>query len=268
MADFLDDFYLYEVRDAVADDFELYAFNCIAAESIPDDFLFLPNHLDPDYYRTYVLERLIKVDYLVKVQPIPNTLTKCFIGYRDWLKKQGNEGDAVKQQLYKDLSNYLFHYNPADCNYSADILANQHPHHSAKTTWGEKSVFYTYLIEEVNKYLSGLDYDPYAVSFAIRIRIEKIAYDSIVDPAVKSDFLSKNDSFAKIKVCTDNGIKVPLFYMMVLAIGNESAHLMMINGDYEEKDMVFKLRNLSVRRIIEQIFEKTDNPVLLESIYL
>ena len=46
--------------------------------------------------------------------------------------------------------------------------------------------------------------------------------------------------------------------MMVLAIGNESAHLKMINGNYEEKGMVFKLRNLSVKRIVEQIFDKQD----------
>ena len=192
-----------------------------------------------------------------------------FIGYRDWLKEQGKNGDAAKLQLYHDLSNYLFHYNPTDYNCSAQIAGNQHPHNAAKTTWGEKSVFYTYLIKEVNKYLSGQDYEPYAVAFAIRIRIEKIAYDSIANPVIKSDFLSKNDSYAKIKVCTDNNIKVPTFYMMVLAIGNESAHLKMINGNYEEKEMVFKLRNLSVKRIIEQVFDKQEeNPVALQSIYL
>ncbi len=35
MSDFLDDFYLYGVRDAVADDFELYAFNCIFEQPVP-----------------------------------------------------------------------------------------------------------------------------------------------------------------------------------------------------------------------------------------
>ena len=56
---------------------------------------------------------------------------------------------------------------------------------------------------------------------------------------------------------------------MVLAIGNESAHLRMINGNYEEKEMVFKLRNLSVKRIIEQVFDKQEGtPVALQSIYL
>ena len=128
-------------------------------------------------------------------------------------------------------------------------------------------MFYTYLIDEVNKYLSGQNYDPYAVAFAIRIRIEKIAYDSIDDPAVKNEFLAANDSFAKIKVCTDRDIKVPVFYMVVLAIGNESAHLKMINGNYEEKGMVFKLRNLSVKRIVEQIFDKQDGVLVsLQSI--
>ena len=230
-------------------------------------YIVLFTHLDPTYYRTYVLKQLIKVDYLVKVQAIPNTSTKWFIGYRDWLKEQGNNGDEDKLQLYHDLSNFLFHYHPTDCNYSSQIVANQHPTKEAKSTWGKKTVFYTYLIDEVNKYLSGQNYDPYAVAFAIRIRIEKIAYDSIDAPAVKNDFLVANDSLAKIKVCTDRGIKVPLFYMMVLAIGNESAHLKMINGNYEEKGMVFKLRNLSVKRIVEQIFDKQDGVLVsLQSI--
>lgn len=44
--DFHDDFYLNGVRDAVADVFVLYAFNCIATESVADDFLFLPNQDD------------------------------------------------------------------------------------------------------------------------------------------------------------------------------------------------------------------------------
>lgn len=238
-------------------------------ETAAEVYIVLFTHLDPAYYRTYVLSRLLKIDYLVKVQAIPNTLTKRFIGYRGWLKEQGKNGDAAKQQLYHDLSNHLFHYNPTDYNCSAQIAENQHPHNAAKTTWGKKSVFYTYLIEEVNKYLSGQDYDPYAVAFAIRIRIEKIAYDRIANPVIKSEFLSENDSNAKIKVCTDNNIKVPTFYMMVLAIGNESAHLRMINGNYEEKEMVFKLRNLSVKRIIEQVFDKQEGkPVALQSIYL
>ncbi len=238
-------------------------------EPVAQVYIVLFTHLDPAYYRTYVLKNLIKVDYLVKVQAIPNTLTKCFIGYRDWLKVQGNNGDADKLQLYHDLSNCLFHYNPSDCNFSARIAANQHPHYAAKTTWGEMSVFYTYLIDEVNKYLFGQNYDPYAVAFAIRIRIEKIVYDSIAVPAVKNEFLAANDSIAKIKVCTDNGIKVPTFYMMVLAIGNESAHLRMIDGGYQEKEMVFKLRNLSIKRIVEKIFDKQDGAsVTLQTIYL
>lgn len=57
--------------------------------------------------------------------------------------------------------------------------------------------------------------------------------------------------------------------MMVLAIGNESAHLKMFNENYEEKEMVFKLRNLSVKRIIEQVFDKQEEkPVAIQSIYM
>lgn len=41
-------------------------------------------------------------------------------------------------------------------------------------------------------------------------------------------------------------VKSPAFYMIVLAIGNVSAYLRMINGGYEEKEMVYKLRNIAI----------------------
>ena len=66
-------------------------------------YIILFTHLDPDYYRTYVLKKYINVQYLITQKPIPNTLIKCFIGYRDWLKKKWNEGDLDKAQLYKNL---------------------------------------------------------------------------------------------------------------------------------------------------------------------
>ena len=50
---------------------------------------------------------------------------------------------------------------------------------------------YTYLIGEVNNYLSGENYDPYAVAFAIRLRVEKIAYNLITDEQIKTcDFVT------------------------------------------------------------------------------
>lgn len=230
-------------------------------------YTILFSHLDPTYYRTYVLKKMLNVVHLHPQTPIPNTLTKCFIGYREWLKQQ--IGDVAKTQLYRDLSNKIFHYNPVDCNYRAQILANQHPNHAARVTWGEKRVFYTYLIDEVNNYLNGLQYDPYAVAFSIRIRIEKMAYSQINDAGLKQQFIDTDETFPKIEFCENNGIHVPVFYMMVLAIGNEASHLKCLAGGYEEKEIVYKLKNNTVKRIIEHLFNKVDNQhVSLNTIYL
>lgn len=230
-------------------------------------YTMLFSHLDPTYYRTYVLKRMLNVVHLHPQSPIPNTLTKCFIGYRDWLKHQ--DGDAAKIQLYRDLSNKLFHYNPIDCNYRAEITANQHPVHAARVTWGEKRVFYTYLIDEVNNYLNGLQYDPYAVAFSLRIRIEKLAYNQIQDAGLKQQFIDTDETIPKVEFCENHGIHVPVFYMMVLAIGNEASHLKCLPGGYEEKEMVYKLKNNTVKRIIAQLFNKIENQdVPLISIYL
>ena len=232
-------------------------------------YIILFTHLDPDYYRTYVLKKYINVQYLITQKPIPNTLIKCFIGYRDWLKKKWNEGDLDKAQLYKNLSNYLFHYNPNDCNYREEIKNHQYIQHPVKETWGEKSVLYTYLIGEVNNYLSGENYDPYAVAFAIRLRVEKIAYNLITDEQIKKDFLDANQSYDKIEICTNHNIPIPIFYMMVIAIGNEADHLKEKNGEYQEKEMVYKLKNNIIKRIISNIFEYNDkaHPASLDSIY-
>lgn len=231
-------------------------------------YIILLTHLDPEYYRTYVLKHLINVQYLYPQQPIPNINMKCFIGYRGWLKQASNE-DRDKEQLYKNISNYLFHYHPTDCNYREEIRTHQYERHPARVAWGEKSVLYNYLIEEVNKYLNGQDYDPYAIAFAVRVRVEKIVYDLIPDDAIKLEFLAANESHDKIKVCVNHNIQIPIFYMMVIAIGNEANHLHEKNGEYQEKEMVYKLKNNIIKKIISHIFSHTDNTILisLNSIY-
>lgn len=57
----------------------------------------------------------------------------------------------------------------------------------------------------MNKYLANQEFDPYVVAFALRIRNEKIAFDSIGDAGVRAQFLTESDRFAKIIVCADNG---------------------------------------------------------------
>lgn len=210
-------------------------------------YIILLTHLDPNHYKTYVLRNLINVQYLFPQQPIPNTLMKCFIGYRDWLKKSSVD-DKDKEQLYKDISNHLFHYHPTDCNYRNEIRVHQYAHHPARATWGEKSVLYSYLIDEINKYLGGQDYDPYAVAFAVRVRVEKIVYDLISDEDIKLEFLAKNMSYDKIDICFKHNIQIPFFYMLVIAIGNEADHLHEIDGVYQEKGMIYKLKNNIIKK--------------------
>lgn len=231
-------------------------------------YVILFTHLDPKYYRTYVLKKIINVQYLNSQQPIPNKLMKHFIGYRDWLKREGEAGDADKMQLYKDISNYLFHYHPEDCDYRGDIRNNQHPR-PARESWGKKDNLYSYLIDEINKYLGGLDYDPYAVAFAVRVRVEKIVYDQIGVEDVKREFLNVNLSYDKIDVCERHHIQIPLFYMMVIAIGNEADHMVQKDDEYQEKEMVYKLKNNIIKKIISDIFDYSGeaNPILLDSLY-
>ena len=57
--------------------------------------------------------------------------------------------------------------------------------------------------------------------------------------------------------------------MIVIAIGNEADHLKERNGEYLEKEMVYKLKNNIIKKIISNIFEYNDkaHPASLDSIY-
>lgn len=174
-----------------------------------------------------------------------------FIAFRQGLDKN----NAADMALERDLSCYIFHYNPQVKNLSHQIATYAKP--GVKSTWGNPAVFKVVLINELNKYFEDASvYDPYAVALALRLRVEKVMYNKIDSQQLKNEFVVTHKTNNKLKFCEDNSILVPDAYFIVNAIHNSSDHLKenSVTGKFEEKAMVYKLQNGVIKNILKKLF--------------
>ena len=176
-----------------------------------------------------------------------------FITFRQWLDPQKH---PERKQTYDNLSCDLFHYNPKASDRSAEIAGYHQT--GVKSTWGNPPVFRQILIGEMNKYLSGQEnYDPYAVAIAMRLRVEKIFYDSLPNSELKNGFVATHKTNDKLEFCEQHRLLIPDAYFIVNSIHNEADHLKQnpVTGKFEEKAMVYKLQNGVIHNIISKLFE-------------
>lgn len=217
-------------------------------------FLCMFTHLNPFSFRNYIFsERKVNFVYLKHTQPVATKAMMAFISFREGLDKS----DANQLDLYNKLSCYLFHYNPVAVDFSAQIdiyktIADLRPN------WGRTEVLHKILIDQVNKYLNGdIEYDPYAVAMALRLRVEKIIYNQLDSQQKKDSFVNEKMTKNKFEFAENNSIIIPDILYMINAIHNDADHLKYdaVNQKYLEKSMVYKLQNKVIQNIIKEIFE-------------
>ena len=69
---------------------------------------------------------------------------------------------------------------------------------------------HNYVIGECNNYLSGqATFDPYAICISVRLRLEKIVYESINGAAEKNQFLQTNKTNDKMNYARNIGVSIP-----------------------------------------------------------
>lgn len=221
-------------------------------------YVCLLTHLSTDFFRSYVFsKKKINEIFLKSVRPDLSNSMKSFIAFRESLDRKNNQADA---NLYSDISHYLLHYAPDDKNLSADLAARHKP--DLKQTWGKKSEFHKYIIGELNKYFSGQeDYDPYAVSVALRLRCEKNVYNELSTQELKDGFVDKWKTIDKFEYCEESGYEIPSSYYIVAAIHNETDHVKYTNGVVKDTPMVYKLQNEVIRRVLMGIFKYKGSPI-------
>lgn len=223
-------------------------------------YILLLTHLNPFSFRNYVFNpKIINEVYLEEVVPIASEDMMRFISFRSWLDPQKH---PERQAIYDSLSRDIFHYNPNASDWSADIASFHRE--GVKSRWGNPVVFRQVLISELNKYLSGNDnYDPYAISIALRLRVEKVMYESLATEELKRQFVSTHKTNEKFLFCEQHSIAVPDAFFIVNSIHNEADHLKQnpITGAYDEKAMVYKLQNGVIHSIVEHLFNYNGAPL-------
>lgn len=217
-------------------------------------YLCILTHLSPNVFRNYLFKKKnINIVDMLNTKPIANKRFKEFICLRTFLQEQKGEEE---KKLYDNLCNYLFHYNTQSVEYEDDLQKYKTKHKDLDCKMGNTEYLHKKLIEQVNKYLSNQPkYDPYAVAMALRLKVEKIAYNMLTSMDLKDEFMKRNTTQEKFQFCIDNKIPIPETLNIVNAIHNEANHL-----ESEEQDVsaIYKLQNNVIKDMIKKIFEWDD----------
>lgn len=122
-----------------------------------------------------------------------------------------------------------------------------------KKSWGDSQVFYQEVYKNVQQYLSGEEYDVLAILFGVRIKIEEISYNKLLNSESKQIFISeKFKTKNKLNYLIEQGIDVPETYFLLGLIYNDNLHW------HAERDYITplnsKLENMVIKKMISEIF--------------
>lgn len=200
-------------------------------------FPVLMTHLDPLFFNHFCFNRhKIKVAYL---KDVPFQSNAHIINL---IKKR--EDVSVKANVDK----HYFHFCPVNINISNEFTALGLP-----SSWGDSLRFHQFIASEVQKYLNGqADYDPLAICFGVRVKIENLIYIQITDPIKKQEFLDEHGTKKKLEYCEKIGLSVPEIYYLLGIIYNDRLHWR--DGLDNVKPVAIKLENLTIKRMIREIF--------------
>lgn len=201
-------------------------------------FPILMTHLDPLYFNHFCFNRhRIKVVYLKDVPYHSNPNLVKLIKKRE---------DATIQT---NVDKYHFHYEPTAIDITTEFTALGLP-----STWGDSTKFHQFINGEVVKYLNNqADYDPLAICFGVRVRIEKLIHQQITDPAKQAAFLAEHGTKKKLEYCESIGHSVPEIYYLLGIIYNDRLHWR--EGIDNVRPVAIKLENLTIKRLISEIFK-------------
>ena len=111
----------------------------------------------------------------------------------------------------------------------------------------------------MNKYLSGTtDYDPYSVCLAIRIRVEKLAYEKLTSQNTCDEFLNISKTKDKWLFVENQGIIIPDSFYVMGSIYNDAEHL---NDPNKDKNCIYKLYHKVIKKLVQNFFAHDGTPI-------
>lgn len=200
-------------------------------------FPILLTHLDPIHFNHFCFNKhKIKVHYLKNVPHQSNIHLMKLIRLR--------EDASIKNHV--DVNYFHYHSNNIDITNEFNALGlNQ--------AWGQSLNFHNFIGDEMTKYLARQnDYDPLAICFGVRIRIEELLFNNIADQNKQQAFLNIHGTKNKLEYCESLGMDVPHAYYLLGIIYNDNLHWK--NNTNIITPVAIKLENLTVRKLIRELF--------------
>ena len=209
----------------------------------------LMTHLSPDYFNNYTFSsKRMNIIYLQKDYIQPNAKVKKLLSKRK------------EDTIADDVSKFLLHYNEGEINQRENFKRLK-----LAETWGEGTTFLKHLINEMNKYLrKDADYDPYSVCIALRIKIEKIVYERLPTEDEKREFIETRGTKLKLEFAEKILGELPDIYFILGVIYNDAGHL---KDENSEKPVVYRLKNLIILDMINELFEYQGVDLTIDSIH-
>lgn len=203
-------------------------------------FPVLMTHLDPMYFNHLCFNKhKIKVVYLKDVASHSNPNVLNLIKKRE---------DPSIQAL---ADKHHFHFFPTHFDLSTQFTALGLP-----GTWGNSQRFHQVIDAEVVKYLNNqTDFCPLAICFGVRVKIESLIHDKIIDPINKQKFLDTHGTKKKLEFCEEIGLEVPETFHLLGIIYNDRLHWR--EGLDIIRPVAIKLENLTIKKLIRDIFTTT-----------
>lgn len=192
-------------------------------------------HLNPNYFKNFAFNDQ-KV-YFLEQSPI-----------------QVNQGivrllrNRDHASIKDDVSKHLLHFEPTHINKRAEFNVL-----GLRELWGESDNFYQFLFTEVDNYLNGRPFCPFAVCGGLRVKIEQIAYDRLQTPEARTTFLTTKKTRSKLEKAEEMGIVSPETHYLLGIIYNEGMHWK--DGLDNVSPIASKLENLTIKKLIRDVFE-------------
>ncbi|WP_447920325.1 hypothetical protein [Achromobacter aegrifaciens] len=188
-------------------------------------------HLNPNYFKNYAFQDQ-KVHFIDKRTPVINEHLKKLIVNR--------ENQAIKAGIER----HHLHFEPSEIDLQKEFAAL-----GLKESWGKSQKFHSFIVDEWKKYEKGDDqYDPFAVCCYVRVKIEEISYNKIIDADLRKKFIDTNGTRKKLEFAESIGVFIPEVAFLLGVIYNEGLHLKPHVDN--SSPIVVKLENLVIRKMI------------------
>lgn len=191
-------------------------------------------HLNPSYFKNYAFNNQ-KVYYL----------DKSVIQVNEHLSKLLRNRN--KPEIENDVSKYLLHYQPNQISKRSEFR-----NLGLKELWGEGDNFHQFLLSEVDNYLNGNTFCPFAVCGGVRVKIEEIAYMKLQSSDAQTAFLETKKTRSKLEKAEEMGVVSPESHYLLGIIYNEGMHWK--DGIDNVSPIASKLENKTIKKLIFDVF--------------